>query len=347
MGVVFSVFFAAGVYLMQQVARNVDLDADCVLYGQLEGLIWIMPGAPLAPESLAQIPRQVVTLGIVLLLAIGFVIAFYKELRISSFDPELATSLGFRASWISSALLVLIAAATVASFEAVGSILVIAMLICPAATARMFTDRLRTQLLLSVTLAILSATAGYALAALLPSWIGISGSLSAAGMITVTAGMFFTLAAIAAPAHGILPRMMHRRTLARRVDLEDLLGTLYRLGESGHERPSAAAIAGARLNSGRIQAALESAERSGFVHRSADGIGLTERGSAIAGALVRRHRLWERYLVDRAGFSPDHVHDPAEQLEHLVDLESERPVTGAPLVDPHGRFIPPRADPNG
>ncbi|MEM9802820.1 MAG: metal ABC transporter permease [Planctomycetota bacterium] len=158
MGVVFSVLFALGVLLIQRAAaERVDLDADCVLHGQLETLVWY--GAPdtlgeaLRWSNLQHVPRQVAVLFGMVVAAVLFVVLFFKELRIAAFDPALATTLGFNSTALHYLLMIFVAAATVASFEAVGSILVIAMLVCPAATARLLTDRLSTQIAWSVAIA--------------------------------------------------------------------------------------------------------------------------------------------------------------------------------------------------
>ncbi|MEZ6209886.1 MAG: metal ABC transporter permease [Phycisphaerales bacterium] len=160
MGVTFSVLFALGVVMIERAARSVDLDADCVLYGQLETLASFG-----ASGDAIQVPRQVITLVIVTLIALAFVGVLFKELRISAFDPGLSTSVGISAGLMHTLLMALVAAAAVASFEAVGSILVIAMLIAPAATARMLTDRLRPQIVVSLIAAIIASVGGYFLAA--------------------------------------------------------------------------------------------------------------------------------------------------------------------------------------
>jgi len=188
MGVVFSVLFAFGVLLLESSAvRSIDLDAECVLHGQLETLVWYAApqtfGDLLNPSTLEAVPPQVVTLSIMALLSIGFVVMFFKELRVAAFDPALATTLGFNATGLHLALMLFVAAATVASFEAVGSILVIAMLICPAATARLLTDRLSTQIILSGIIGVGSSALGYALASWGPGVVGLENSLSASGMI--------------------------------------------------------------------------------------------------------------------------------------------------------------------
>lgn len=192
MGVVFSVLFALGVLLLETgAARQVDLDADCVLHGQLETLAWY--DAPRTVSELWSVrtleatPRPVATLAIALVITVGLIVGLYKELRLSAFDPGLSTSLGFSAGLLHQVLMVFVAVATVASFEAVGSILVIGMLVVPAATARLLTDRLRTQIVLSVILALASAVIGYVAASAVPGWFG-KDAVNAAGMMVVVGG---------------------------------------------------------------------------------------------------------------------------------------------------------------
>lgn len=210
MGVVFSIMFAAGVVLMEQAAAsNIDLDAECVLYGQLEDILWLAPtglGSLLDPAALADLPREVVTLAVALLVTAGAIALFWKELKITSFDPELATTLGLSSGAVNLGLMVLVGIVAVAAFEAVGSILVIAMFICPAGAARMLTDRLAVQVRLSLLFAAMSSVGGYVLAAFGPFWIGLDHSLAASGMIAVTSGVILALAVILGPRHGLLAR---------------------------------------------------------------------------------------------------------------------------------------------
>ncbi len=338
MGVVFSVLFALGVLLLEQAAaRHVDLDADCVLHGQLETLFWFPPsewGAFWDWLSWSAVPRQVWTLLVMAALASVLVTLLFKELRVAAFDPALATSQGFHAGVLHYVLMVFVAAATVASFEAVGSILVIAMLIVPAAAARLLTDRLGTQIGLSVVVAVLCGTGGYASATALPAaWGG--GAVNAAGAMTVVSGALLLGAVMLSPSHGVFAKAVRRRRLSRRVALDDLLAALYRLWEQGQEtvtRPTLAAFVPAST----VGRAESDALRHALITTSApDAVALTDEGMRRGAALVRRHRLWETYLVDRTEQRPDHVHDTAERFEHF----GVEPPAG-PRVDPHGRPIP-------
>lgn len=210
MGVVFSVFFAGGVLMIEQAAaHSVDLDAECVLYGQLEDILWLAPtgwASLLDPAVWAELPREVATLAAVTLVCALAVALFWKELKITSFDPELATTLGFPAGVFNTGLMLLVGMVAVAAFEAVGSILVIAMFICPAAAARLLTDRLAVQVWLSVVIAALCAVGGYVAAAFGPFWLGGDSSLAASGMIAVATGLALAAAILLAPRHGVLAR---------------------------------------------------------------------------------------------------------------------------------------------
>jgi manganese/zinc/iron transport system permease protein len=357
MGVVFSVLFALGVIMIEQVARLVDLDADCVLHGNLENITWWT--APAEPEAylklstyvgvpatdgspgVAGLPRQVPTLLVIALVTAGFVTVLFKELRLAAFDPGLSTALGFNAGILHYALMIFVAAAVVASFEAVGSILVIAMLICPAATARLLTDRLRTQILLSAVIGVASALLGYELGARMPTRLGFEHALNAAGMMTVVAGAFMTLAIFFSPSHGVIARKARHARLSVKVAREDVLGLLFRFEESGQvgTLEGVESALGARRAIGR---AIARAVRLGEITQDRGRLALTDRGRGAAAGVIRSHRLWESYLVDEVGLRPDHVHDTAMRLEHLTRADADRlePLRGRAKVDPHDRPIP-------
>lgn len=352
MGVVFSVLFALGVLLIERAgARHLDLDASCVLYGQLEYIFWMPPDTwseLLTMESLREAVAELRQLSILAVLAVIcalFVTVFFKELRISAFDPALATSLGIHAGAMHVALMVVVAGAVVASFEAVGSILVIAMLICPAATARLLTDRLGSQIAVSLLAASLSAILGYIFAAWGPGWIGMSDAVSGAGMMTVVAGVLLAIAALFGPRHGIIARQWRRLRLSLKVAGEDVLAMLYRAEELGRSHIPPEALARTLRRRVVVPLAIRRVIRSGHITRTQEGLTLRDSGRAQAREIVRSHRLWEWYLVHELGLRPDHVHRTAARLEHLTregDGGRLEPETDAPLLDPHNRPIPPQ-----
>jgi manganese/zinc/iron transport system permease protein len=203
MGVVFTTMFAAGVVLLEQSgSRNVHLDVEHALYGNLESLIWLDAqdwGSLLDPAALAGLPPQLGRLAVVTLGTGLFVGLLWKELVITTFDAGFADSVGIRSKLVGFALIVMVAVAAVAAFDAVGSIIVIAMFVCPAAAARLMTDRLSVQIAWSIAFAILAAALGYVLAGYGPLWLGARNSVSAAGMIATVAGAILALTCLFGP----------------------------------------------------------------------------------------------------------------------------------------------------
>ena len=212
MGIVFTTLFAIGLLLIVQAADHVDLDPGCVLYGSIEVAAWDTAWTFSIGDLLVEVPRSAIVLGIVSLLNLFIVVAFFKELRISSFDPDLATTQGINAQWMHYLLMTQVAVTTVAAFEAVGSIIVIAMLVTPAATAHLLTDRLGLMLILASIIGALSALIGHLLALVVPPLLGFE-STTTTGMMAVATGLFFLLAWLFAPRYGWITRVLFKRSV--------------------------------------------------------------------------------------------------------------------------------------
>ncbi|MEY3730205.1 MAG: zinc transport system rane protein TroD [Pseudomonadota bacterium] len=192
-GAVFTSFFALGLMLIEATgARSVDLDLDCVLFGQLEGLVWLEAqgfGSLLDPTALAALPRQLFLLAAVAVVLAGLVALLWRPLHLLCFDPDYAAAIGLPARGLELALNLMVAAAAVAAFDAVGSILVVAMLVCPAAAIRLLTDSYRAQVLGGAVFGALLGALGYALAGPLPMALGHDAALNAAGVIGSLGGL--------------------------------------------------------------------------------------------------------------------------------------------------------------
>ena len=192
-GAVFTSFFALGLMLMEATgARSVDLDLDCVLFGQLESVVWLEAqgfGSLLDPVALAALPRQLFLLAAVAVVLAGLVALLWRPLHLLCFDPDYAAAIGLPARGLELALNLMVAAAAVAAFEAVGSILVVAMLVCPAAAIRLLTDSYRAQVLGGAALGAALGALGYALAGPLPAAFGQNFALNAAGVIGTLGGL--------------------------------------------------------------------------------------------------------------------------------------------------------------
>lgn len=203
MGVVFTAMFAGGVLLLEQSdTSSVHLDVEHALYGNLESLIWLDAtgwGSLLDPDALATMPVELPRMVVALALICAFLFVFWRPLTVSTFDEGYAQGLGIATSPLGLALVVVSAIAAVAAFDAVGSIIVIAMFICPPAAARMMTNRLGHQVAWSAAFAALAAILGYVLAGYGPQWFGAQGSVSAAGMIATVSGVILAVAARTGP----------------------------------------------------------------------------------------------------------------------------------------------------
>ncbi|MCV6586217.1 MAG: metal ABC transporter permease, partial [Marinibacterium sp.] len=199
MGVIFTAMFAAGVLLLEQSdTSSVHLDVEHALYGNLESLIWLDAtgwASLVDPEALAGLPPELLRMALTLVVVILGLGLFWRPLVLSTFDEGFARTMGIRVNALGMALVIVAAIAAVAAFDAVGSIIVIAMFICPPAAARMMTNRLEGQVAWSVFFAAISAILGYVLAGYGPLWLGAADAVSAAGMIATVSGLILALAA--------------------------------------------------------------------------------------------------------------------------------------------------------
>lgn len=203
MGVVFTSMFAAGVLILEQTdTSKVHIDVEHALMGNLESLIWFRAEgwhSLLDPAALGSLPHELPRIAIVCALMVVLTFVFWRWLKIATFDEGFAQALGIPAAAVGFGLVVTAAVAAVAAFDAVGSIIVIAMFICPPAAARLMTNRLAHQIWWSVAFATLSAVLGYVLAGYGPLWFGAQNAVSAAGMIATVSGVILGLACAFGP----------------------------------------------------------------------------------------------------------------------------------------------------
>lgn len=179
-GVTFTWLFALGVILVTYYAGNAHIDQDCILHGEIAyvpiDLMYDASGDPIGPKA-------VIVLSVVLALILLFITIFYKELFITTFDPSFSNAIGISSNVWHYALMGLVSLTTVASFESVGAILVVALLIAPASSAYLITHNLKWMLVLSSIFGIISSFLGYWLSYLL------DGSIAGA-MVTISGAIF-------------------------------------------------------------------------------------------------------------------------------------------------------------
>ncbi|MFM8703997.1 MAG: metal ABC transporter permease, partial [Planctomycetia bacterium] len=331
-GVAFTTLFALGVLLVTAVASRVDLDPACLLHGVLE----LVPFDTVAIAGV-EVPRACLTAAAGFAGLVAAAVATWKLQVFTAFDAEAARAAGLPVAAVSTGLLAATARATGAGFEAVGAILVVALVVVPAATAERFSRRLHRIAVLAIFLGVAASVIGY-----LAAW---RWNTSAAGMIAVVLGVQYLLAVVFTPDDGLVARLWSRGWFAWRVTCEDRLAACWRAEEAtvdgvvdGAVAPTAAPSSlGDRLADAWLAV-------TGRLTHGPRGWRLTARGREQADTVVRSHRLWEAWLGRHAELPLDHLHPPAEWIEHHLGAEVRRRIeaeVGLRASDPHGRSIPP------
>lgn len=330
-GVTFTSLFAVGVLLVSVYGQHIDLDLDCVLYGEIA----YTPFDTLILGGNFLGPRPVWINGILFALNLIFVLGFYKQLKLVSFDPGMAAAVGINVSLLHYALMGMVSVTTVGAFDSVGAILVVAMLIVPGATAYLLSDRLNHMLVIAVGLGMLSSVLGYQLARVL--------DCSIAGAMATVCGGFFVVAFLLSPRHGVLTRIADQWRLRRTLVDEDLLLWAWRRNEVGETAFTMQQVSGDSEWRGRQPAAsARRLARRGLLAAVQGVYTLTQQGQSFTRDLIRRHRLYESYLYG-LGYPPDHLHDPADRVEHHLTpdtVDALVQATEQPTVDPHDKPIP-------
>ena len=272
-GLVFPALFSLAVILISRFAGDVHLDADAVLLGELAFAPFdrfVVAGADLGPQALW-------VMGGILLLNLLLVTLFYKELKLATFDPALAAALGFAPAWIHYGLMGSVSLTAVGAFDAVGSILVVALMIAPPAAAYLLTDRLDRMLALSVALGVAGALSGY--------WLAYALDASIAGSIATALGGVFAAALLLSPQRGLLA--LARRRARQRWEFAATMLAIHLLQHEGS--PQAAEESRAehlqehlRWAPGFAGRVVRHAGRKGLVVEQGGALALTARGRRSA-----------------------------------------------------------------
>lgn len=272
-GLVFPLLFSVGVVLIARYAGDVHLDTDAVLLGELA----FAPFDRMMAGGYDLGPRAAYVVGSVGLLNALFILIFYKELKLATFDAALAAALGFAPAVLHYALMALVSVTAVAAFDAVGSILVVALMIGPAAASHLLTDRLKTMIALSVLLGSISAVGGYWLAHLLDA--------SIAGSIASVIGVVFGIIYLFAPDRGFISHLRRRVQQRRSFALTMLVIHLLNhegLPDAEQENRVIHLRDHLRWDAGFADAVVRRAVQDGIVHRHGDRLFLTDAGRSRA-----------------------------------------------------------------
>ena len=272
-GLVFPVLFSLGVILITRFAGDVHLDIDAVLLGELAFAPFdrfVMLGYDLGPQALY-------VMGAILLLNVAFIAVFYKELKLATFDAGLAAALGFSPALVHYALMALVSVTAVGAFDAVGSVLVVALMIAPPASAYLLTDRLARMIGLSALIGVMSALGGY--------WLAHAYDASIAGSMATMSGVLFGLAFLLAPDRGLVA--LARRRARQRWEFAQTMLAIHLFNHEG--RPEAAAESRVehldehlRWQPAFASQVVRQAERRGLVVLHDGTLALTARGRQLA-----------------------------------------------------------------
>ncbi|WP_175640700.1 metal ABC transporter permease [Metabacillus schmidteae] len=211
-GIVFTSLFAVGVILLSLFAGNIHLDVDHALMGEITFIPW----DTVQWNGMDLGPKAVWLLSFVFIVNLLIIIFFYKEFKISSFDPEMAVAIGIPVLFIHYLQMGMLSITTVASFDSVGAILVVAMLIVPASTAYLLTDKLLNMLFISAGIGVISAISGYYMASFL--------NVSIAGAMATSTGILFALAFLFSPKHGLIAKKRAQKKLSKATQKTATIG---------------------------------------------------------------------------------------------------------------------------
>ena len=319
-GIVFTTMFALGVMGISYLSKNehAHIDLKDFLFGNVLGVS----------------DTDLVLTGMICLYVLASIFVFYRLLFATTFQPVIAETMGINTKLVHYYLMLLLSFAVVAALQTVGVILVVAMLITPAATGLLLSRRLPRVLLIA-------AGAG-ALSAVLGLMIAFAFDTTPGPAMAVTASALYGLAVFFAPERGLLFRFLRKRTRGRRIQLEDVLKEGTRLQGTG-ELTWVSLAERTVLPLKTVRQRIATLERRGLA--SAKPLAFTPEGITEANKLVRAHRLYETYLSERHGLTEDQIHDEAERYEHLLTediLEDIDKELGYPETDPHGSPIPKR-----
>ena len=302
LGIVLSVFFGGGIVLLthiQQSAVGNQSGLDKFLFGQAASIV----------------RTDLYVMCIVSALVMIAVFLFFKEFKGLIFDAEFISTLGFSQRVVDLLLMGLIVLTVMVGLQAVGVILIAAMLITPAAAARFWTDRLHVMVIMSGILGALCGALGVTLSALAPR-------IPTGPVMVLVATAAFLISVLIAPRRGVLARWARLRANALRENGQHFLRAYLALQARDKREVVLADLASElQLPLYRVRRIAKRLGRDGWVSTHNGACSLTERGHKEANFVVKSHQLWEYYLVYRSILEEDHVDRPADEVEHILTPE--------------------------
>ena len=316
LGIVLSVFFGLGVAVLGVIQKMGTGSA-----AGLESFIYGKTASMLRSDALLMAGSAIVV-------AIVCAVLF-KELMLVCFDQGYATTQGWPVRRLDLLLMTLVTLVTVIGLQAVGLILVLALLIIPPAAARFWTDRLSRMFAISAGIGALSGMIGAGASALFQR-------LPAGAVIVLAAAAIFLLSMLFGSSRGVVLHAWRRYELNRFIAHQNLLRAAYELVEEDPARPIplAALLRRRSWTDFQVRRDIRRAQRQGLLERRGGEILFTERGLEEARRLVRNHRLWEIYLIRYADVATSHVDRGADLIEHVLGHELVAELEAA--LEPNG-----------
>jgi manganese/zinc/iron transport system permease protein len=301
LGLALSVFFGIGIVLLTHVQRQPlgnQSGLDKFLFGQAASLV----------------QSDLLVMGIISLLLLIIVILFYKEFRLLCFDADFLAAQGFNSQLIDLLLMALIVLAVMVGLQAVGGVLMAAMLITPAIAARFWTNHLTRMIVLASIFGGISGILG-------TFFSSLATRIPTGPVMVLAATFFMIISALFAPKRGVLAKSLRYLNNQRNAAKQHVLRGFIEISEQGQpiEQVDLKQLAkflempAAKL--GRIASQLV---RQRLAEKHNGSLTLTTKGRQAALQIVKTHRLWEHYLVYRAQLEPDHVHRDADEMEHIL-----------------------------
>ena len=260
-----------------------------------------------------------------------------KEFRLMVFDPNYGKAIGFPMEAIRFLFNVLMILAVVIGIQAIGVVLMAALLITPGAAARFWTDRLNPLLILAACFSIVSGILGTYISFVLPQ-------MPTGPWVVVFLSLIALLSFMFSPKSGIIFRYFSRKSYLRKTHRDHLMKALYKAKEENKNGLTIDEIYELYpYQKAQIDQSIKDLLQEGFISKNQTLVNLTPQGISDAMRIVRLHRLWELYLNEYMNIAPDHVHESAEQMEHLLTPELEAMLENRlnfPTLDPHQETIP-------
>lgn len=324
---ILSVFFGVGIVLLTALQKSGN--------PEIAGLNSFIFGNAIGISETDLLLYGGLSLTILLVLSL-----FLKEFRLMVFDPNFGRAIGFPMASIRFVFNMLMILAVVIGIQAIGVVLMAALLITPGAAARFWTNRLQPLLLLAAFFSIVSGILGTYISFVLPQ-------MPTGPWVVVFLSSFALLSFIFSPKSGLLRRFLSRRNYLNKTHRDHLMKALFKAREAKKETLSLSEIhALYPFHKEAINRSLQELREEGFVVQDTEGIRLSSPGVSDAMRIVRLHRLWELYLNESMNIAPDHVHESAEQIEHLLTPELEALLEqrlNYPAKGPHQETIPREA----